>query len=174
MRNPECNERGNVMVVILTVAAVVAFIVYYQARSKDQPETAIVPPAAVTPPTQPPVVEPEPTPEPAPIVKATPVPTLASTPTPTLVTLAEIARDRSLWPRVVHLRKNTTFPVVINGRVAGTAEIPARTPVRVVNLSASLIEIEHSGGRVVVPAGQTDVLDLVRQVALQSTPNPSL
>ena len=52
----------------------------------------------------------------------------ASTPgVPPVFDLQKLARDRSLWPKKVILKKPVTFPAVVNGKVVGNLVAPVGT-----------------------------------------------
>ena len=123
------------------------------------PEPTPVPVAKATP---------VPTPTPAPIVVATPTPAPA---TPPPLDLATVAATPSLWPPQVALSAPITFPVMINGRVAGEVKAPVGTLVRVVRLVGTQVEIEFQRNVQAVPAVSTDLMQ--RAVVLYKNPRPT-
>lgn len=170
------NDRGDVLLIMIMVIAVVAVVVFLHTRSaRQENETASAPveppPAAKeTPVPAPP--EPEPAPEADLVVTAeaepTPEPVATPEPTPKAFALADIVPDRSQWPRTVRLKKATKFPVVVGGRVAGHAEIPAGTTVQLTQLTAQWLELNHAGGRVRALPETTDLLDTMRKARGES------
>ncbi len=77
------------------------------------------------------LVQPKPSPSPSPLAPrepaATPEPTVAATPAPTPEKdpLAWVLERKERCPKEVRLVKAVDFPVVVGGRVAGTAAVAA-------------------------------------------------
>jgi hypothetical protein len=146
------------VLVVLALAVGAAGFSLWLRRPKARPPVVV---AAVTPV---PVTPPPATPEPV-VVKATPTPArvvVAATPTPapTLppLDLASVVRTPALWPPQVKLLQAATFPVMIGGRVAGEAKVPAGTALRLLRVGAQAVEVEYQSGRQLVPVGSTDLM----------------
>jgi hypothetical protein len=64
----------------------------------------------------------------------------------------------SLWPKVVVLTTPVSFPVVLlDGRVAGLARMPAGTPVKFDGVVGNKLKIEYQGGVQTVSPNATDL-----------------
>ncbi|MEP6671124.1 MAG: hypothetical protein ABJF10_18330 [Chthoniobacter sp.] len=117
---------------------------------------AVATPVPVTPPPstpEPVVVIATPTPAPV-VVVATPTPA----PTPPPLELAAVVRTPALWPPQVTLVQAVTFPIVLNGRVAGEAKIPVGTALRLLRVGNQSVEVEYQNARQVVPVASTDLM----------------
>ncbi len=100
----------------------------------------------------------------------------ASTPAPapvkaaprTTLNLAQIAADQSVWPKKVRLKKDTTFPAVVDKKQVGKLSVPAGTEVGLYQVQADKLAVTYSpngsidttGGTLVSP----DDTDLVARV----------
>lgn len=171
----------------LLVLLVIGLIGYYV---KNHPEVlnrakspAVIKPTPTPEPPQP-AVTPEPTPEatPTPSVppSATPTPVAISTPTPkTPPDFATIAGTPGLWPRQVALVKPVSFPIVINGKVAGQTQAPAGVALRLVrilpDISNPQVEVEFQTTLAFVPAASTDLAAraMALRDALAARPTPA-
>jgi hypothetical protein len=113
----------------------------------------------LTHPTPTPTPAPTPTPTPAPTPTATPAPTQAPTPiaTPPPDLLAWILEHKEYWPKEVILLQEEEFPVVFNGKVAGSAKVPAGTMVKVVGIESGDVAVVYAGGGARVPTAATDL-----------------
>jgi hypothetical protein len=87
-------------------------------------------------------------------VAATPIP--VATPPP--LDLATVVRTPALWPPQIQLLRATTFPVTINGRVAGDAKIPAGTSLRLLRVGLQSVEVDYQNTRQLVPVTSTDLM----------------
>ena len=77
---------------------------------------------------------------------AEPGPPEEPSPAPTPDALAWLIEDRERWPAEVTLQQAAHFPVVSQGRVAGSAVIPAGTVVKLVKIGRGEVTVEHRGG----------------------------
>jgi hypothetical protein len=155
-------EDGRAVVWILVVLALGAagFFAWQRKAPSEKPSPVV---AVATPlPATPPPATPEPvvvkvTPTPAPVVVvATPTPT--PVPTPPSLDLVAVVRTPALWPKQVNLVKAATFPVAINGRVAGEAQVPVGTAMRLLRVTYQYVEVEYQNARQVVPVASTDLM----------------
>ena len=105
------------------------------------PAPVATPPPASTP-------APEAKPEPPP-----PAPAPAAQPDP----VAWLVGRKDQWPREVALLREAEFPVVLNGRVTGSAKVPAGTMVELVELSAENVGVVYAGGGARMPVSATDL-----------------
>jgi hypothetical protein len=88
----------------------------------------------------------------APSNVATPVPE-----SPKRVDWGAFVTSPNLWPKVVVLTTRVSFPVVLNGRVAGSITMPGGTPVNFDGVLGSKIRIEYQGGVQTVSPKVTDL-----------------
>ena len=110
---------------------------------------------------------PAPTPTPTPTPSPTPRPTPTPTPAPTPVDpLSWIIEHKDYWPKEVTLLESTEFPVVFNGKVAGSAKIPAGNKVGVMSIEPEFLVASYGGGTQRVPVKSTD-LRLRAEAAMQ-------
>jgi len=154
-------EAGRAIVWVLIIVVVLGaagFFVWQKTRPPKEPPpvVAVATPVPVTPPPA--------TPEPV-VVKATPTPTpvvvvATPTPAPTLppLELAAVVRTPALWPPQVILVQAVSFPIVLNGRVAGEAKVPAGTTLRLLRVVNQSVEVEYQNARQVVPVVSTDLM----------------
>ncbi len=78
-----------------------------------------------------------------------------------------IAATPAWWPKQVGLLRAVAVPVVVNGKVAGQAQLPAGTVLRLLRVVGGQVEVEHQGGRQLIPADATDLAP--RATALKAT-----
>jgi len=120
-------------------------------RYVQEPPTSSVEPAgnavAVTAP-----VAPAGSPAPAELPPAVP-----SIPQPVTYDLQTLARDHSLWPRQVRLKKPTKFPAVIGGKVVGSLVAPPGTEVNLLAIREGKLGLEYKGGGASVAVEDTDL-----------------
>ena len=89
----------------------------------------------------------------APSGSATPVPE-----SPRKLDWATFVASPNLWPKMVVLTTPVSFPVVLlNGRVAGLARMPAGTPVKFDGVVGNKLKIEYQGGVQTVSVSATDL-----------------
>ena len=150
--------RAVVWILVLLALGAAGFFAWQRKAPPEKPPPAV---AVATPlPATPPPATPEPvvvkvTPTPAPVVVvATPTPV----PTPPPLDLAAVVRTPALWPKQVNLVKTATFPVAINGRVAGEAQVPVGTALRLLRVTYQYVEVDYQNGRQVVPVASTDLM----------------
>jgi hypothetical protein len=98
---------------------------------------------------------------PAPAAPSAPV-AAASKPAPAVPsaasTVAELARRPKEWPMNVYLTKAHQFPLVLNGRSIGSAEVPAGTRLKLIAIHTNeTATVDFNGGRLTVPAADTDL-----------------
>lgn len=100
----------------------------------------------------------------------------ASTPAPApvkvashgIMNVAQIAADQSVWPKKVRLKKDTTFPAVMDKKQIGKLNVPAGTEVGLYQVQPDKLAVTYSpngsidttGGTLVSP----DDTDLVARV----------
>ncbi len=112
------------------------------------PATQVAPPVAQVQAEVPPA--PEPTPAPA-VEAAPPAPEPVAP-----VTLASLTPQQI--PRQVKILKPMVFPVIVNGRSAGTISAPAGMMVQVVRVQGEKLIVQNGGATKVVDAADTDIL----------------
>jgi endonuclease/exonuclease/phosphatase family metal-dependent hydrolase/DNA-directed RNA polymerase subunit RPC12/RpoP len=139
-------------VLLLAVAAVGAFAYtgYRHGESPRQTWQRLMQPAQ----------EPTPAASPLPELAAeTPPPLVEPQPSPAAQpdALPWLAEHKEHWPKEVTLLRAADFPVVYDGRVAGTAQLPAGTVVGVVEITRDELAVVHRGGSRRIPADATDV-----------------
>jgi hypothetical protein len=89
--------------------------------------------------------------------KAAPV-ALPPTPTPRPVfDLQKLAGDPSLWPKKVALKKATTFPAVVGGKVVGSLVAPVGAEAKLKGIKEGKVGLEYQGGGAWLPAEDTDL-----------------
>jgi hypothetical protein len=104
--------------------------------------TSSAPPSAVAPP--------NPSANPPPAVSRAPL------------EFAEIAADRSTWPKAVRLKKATEFPAVANGKVVGKLKSPAGAEVTLVAIQQGKLGVQFQGGGAWVAPEETDLVERAR------------
>jgi hypothetical protein len=70
---------------------------------------------------------------------------------------AELAGNRAAWPRTVILKEDTVFPALYNSQVVGSVTVPRGTPVRLVGIVGTELNLEFQGGTTKVPWNLTDL-----------------
>ena len=80
----------------------------------------------------------------------------APTPVP-VFDLQKLARDSALWPKKVALKKATTFPAVVNGKVVGSLIAPVGAEANLKMIKDGKIGLEYQGGGALVPVEDTDL-----------------
>ena len=103
------------------------------------PAVALAPAPASTPAPAPPPEPPPPVPAPAPDA------------------LAWLLEHRDHWPKEVALVKEADFPVVLNGRVSGTARVPAGTVVELFEMNGENVGVVYAGGGARLAIAATDL-----------------
>lgn len=68
-----------------------------------------------------------------------------------------LLEDKARWPSGVKLVNGVKFPVVFQGREAGTVLVPAGTKVEVADIASDSIALRFRGGSVSLPHGETDL-----------------
>ena len=96
---------------------------------------------------------------PGPPAHATPAPIAApATPAPRPVfDLQKLAGDPSLWPKKVALKKATTFPAVVGGKVVGSLVAPVGAEANLKGIKEGKVGLEYQGGGAWLPVGDTDL-----------------
>jgi hypothetical protein len=132
-------------------------------KPAPKPQPATPAPVAVATPTP----APDPTPAPMPVAVATPAPTPIplATPDPNspALILQSLVNSHEEWPLQVRTRKPVQFPVVVNGAVAGSAQVPAGAVVQLVALQGEALTVTYQGAGKVLAALDTDLVDIVRE-----------
>jgi hypothetical protein len=72
--------------------------------------------------------------------------------------LGMLARSPALWPKAVVLKEKTVFPVVFNGKVAGSSTLAPGTLVNFRAFRGGKVLLEFHGGVVEAPPAATDLL----------------
>ena len=80
--------------------------------------------------------------------------------------LETIANTPAWWPKQVSLVRATPIPIVINGKLAGQAQLPAGTVVRLLRVAGVQLEVEYQNARQIIAADSTDLV--LRASALRS------
>jgi len=84
--------------------------------------------------------------------------------------IAQIAANRSLWPKAVKIKKTTEFPAVSNGKEIGKLNVPAGTEVKLISLTADKVGVAYSPDGAMSNAGGTWLLvaetDLLERVQI--------
>ncbi len=78
-----------------------------------------------------------------------------------------IANTPAVWPKQVTLVRVTPIPVVINGKLAGQAQLPAGTVLRLLRIAGTQVEVEYQNARQIIPAASTDLVS--RAAALRAS-----
>jgi len=168
--NLRTNNAAGIVIPVLLVLVIIAAGFYFYKKwqvDKDRIESAqAVGEQSLEESTTPVPVEeptPEPTPEPAPEPAPEEIPVATPTPRPAL-TLAEIVKDRTLWPKEVALTRTMQFPAIHDGKVIGSISRPAGTilPVRSIGLEAIEVIANKQVSR--VPVVLTDLLVRVEKL----------
>ena len=101
---------------------------------------------------------------PAPVPASTPVPAVTPEPPPPVPApaplpdaLAWLIEHKDHWPKEVALLKEAEFPVVFNGKVSGSAKVPAGTMVELFALSGESVGVVYTGGGARLPIAATDL-----------------
>ena len=81
--------------------------------------------------------------------------------------LETIGNTQAWWPKQVSLIRATPIPVVINGKVAGQAQLPAGTVLRLLRVAGAQLEVEYQNGRQMIAAAATDLVP--RAAALRNS-----
>jgi|GEM_PF-3003021 len=126
---------------------------------REAPAITAVPPAGGDSADEPATQAPAPAPVQAAPPRATPPPPL------TLGTL-----ERRFWPRQVKLLKNTEFPIIFNGKVAGKASFPPGTVVALTSVEGEMITVKNGEASQRIPASDTDLLQQAEAVRAGKTP----
>jgi hypothetical protein len=106
-------------------------------------------------PEQPPTSEPPPK---APVADTGSAPAAMRPP----LQFADIAADRSTWPKAVRLKKAAEFPAVSNGKVVGKLQSPAGAEVTLVAIQHGKLGVEFQGGGAWVAPEETDIVERAR------------
>jgi hypothetical protein len=78
------------------------------------------------------------------------------------LTMERFVANRSLWPKVVKLRKTTEFPAVLHNKKIGTVQVLAGSEVHLVAVEKEKLGVEYQGGGAWVPVTETDLTDQVK------------
>lgn len=108
---------------------------------------------------QPPVVaaDTEDVPAPTPPIPAPAPAPVAVQPEPQSVDFAQLAQTPKDWPREVRLTRAASFPVIINGKQYGSANLPPGTTVKLVRVLGENVRVSNSDATVDLPATSTDI-----------------
>jgi len=132
--------------------------------------------------------EPKAKPVKAPVETSAPVETLAEapqyTPEPEVVASApapvtstvditELAANRDEWPKKLSLKKAVTFPAVLDGKVIGKVDAPARSEVNLVMMKNGKVGVEFKGGGAMLEPTDTDIVERVLRARNQESAYPT-
>jgi hypothetical protein len=88
--------------------------------------------------------------------------------------LMALSKTPNLWPKSLVLKNQVTFPVLLNGKVLGFAEVPAGTKVNLAAITDGQLQLEYQGGKQTAPVESTDLVEQVkaapRPVLAQAAP----
>ncbi|MEI6084556.1 MAG: hypothetical protein WCS70_09675 [Verrucomicrobiota bacterium] len=73
------------------------------------------------------------------------------------VDITALVKDRRLWPKEVALFEKVSFPITIGGQASGSAEIPAGTLVRVIDILTNGVRVAFGESATVLPMTATDL-----------------
>lgn len=73
--------------------------------------------------------------------------------------LASIIRTPAEWPKTVVLKQPVMFPVIVNGRTAGTAQAAAGLLVKTVSVELQFITVQFGSGTKVLPLSATNFVE---------------
>lgn len=86
------------------------------------------------------------------------VASVKATPTPVPVfDLQKLSLDPSLWPKKVALKKEATFPAVVDGKVVGSVIAPAGVETNLKSIKDGKVGVEYQGGGAWLAVGDTDL-----------------
>ena len=91
-------------------------------------------------------------PEPEPIVEAVVEPLR-----PEDIDLGEVSANPDDWPSVVTLVKARDFPAMFNGKVVGSIRVPAGAPLKLAQVTPTVLRIEYKGVQHTIPESSTDL-----------------
>jgi hypothetical protein len=80
----------------------------------------------------------------------------APTPVP-VFSLAKLEQDPSLWPKKVSIKKETTFPAVVDGKVVGSLKAPVGSEANLKLIKDGKVGVEYQGGGAWLAVGDTDL-----------------
>src|SRR5262249_777060 len=80
----------------------------------------------------------------------------APTPRPEF-NLQQLAADPAQWPKKVSLKKATSFPAVVGGKVVGSLIAPAGSEANLKGIRDGQLGIEYQGGGAWLPVEDTDL-----------------
>jgi hypothetical protein len=80
----------------------------------------------------------------------------APTPVP-VFDLQKLSHDPSLWPKKVALKKEATFPAVVDGKVVGSVIAPAGVETNLKSIKDGKVGVEYQGGGAWLAVGDTDL-----------------
>jgi hypothetical protein len=92
---------------------------------------------------------------------ATPIPAATPDPNGPRVILQSLGTSREEWPRQVALKKHADFPVIINGAVAGSVDVPPGSLVNLSRVNADRVTVTFQGASQELAAFDTDLIERV-------------
>lgn len=95
------------------------------------------------------------TPTPSPTPEAAP----EATPEPTPIEISKV--ERAYWPKRVRLLRTVTFPVILNGRQAGSMKAPSGMEVTLLEIRGTQVVLQNGEATITIPAGDTDTLERI-------------
>jgi endoglucanase len=172
-------ERGSrfntLLVLVLLLAGAYGYAMYHYNESPQQVWNRLVshvnnlisppppPPPPLPPKPTPPPLPPPPPPPPTPQPVPTPPPPPKPAPEPDPLTW--ILEHKEHWPKQVTLHADTMFPIIYNGKVAGSGNVPAGSQVDLVGIAPPNVTLAselYGGGTASAPIDSTDMLALAK------------
>lgn len=100
-------------------------------------------------------------------------PAPAAVPRTETLDLAALASSPARWPGTVVLRKPATFRVTLDGRIAGSIQLPAGSEVNVKAVAVDALTVERNGSVAKIPVADTDLAERVRPSSPDAPPAPA-
>jgi hypothetical protein len=102
------------------------------------------------------------TPTPSPVASVSPTPAATPDPSDPRLILQSLVKSRDEWPRQVALKRHADFPVVINGALSGSIDVPAATTVGLYNISGEKVTVTFQGAAQDLLISDTDLIERVQ------------
>lgn len=96
-----------------------------------------------------------------PTTNAATAPNLAPGASGSTVDLTALSANPREWPKNVALKEPVEFPIVFNGRMAGSVRLPAGTTVSLLALRTNQMQVQYQGSTKTIPAKSTDLVERV-------------
>jgi hypothetical protein len=107
------------------------------------------------------------TPKPVETISSTPPPQQQQVkpPQPLAVDLSALATMPSRWPKTITLMKSVNYPIVLDGRLAGSVALPRGTILSLKAIKAGKLIVMHQNTIATISAQDTDLVDRLSKVA---------